>query len=165
MPGFWFALILIVIFALKLGWLPSSGSGSWTAYILPVLVLSTQETALVARLTRGATLEVLRQDFVTTARAKGLAERVVVGRHVVRNSLLPITTVLGLRLAFILSGTIVVETIFAFGGLGRLFIDSVNRLDYQVVQAIVLVASIVVVVANILTDLVYAYVDPRIRIR
>jgi ABC-type dipeptide/oligopeptide/nickel transport system permease component len=121
--------------------------------------------ALLARLTRGATLEVLRQDFVTTARAKGLVERVVVSRHVVRNALLPVVTVLGLRLAFLMSGTIIVEAIFAWPGVGRLFIDSIFRLDYQVIQAIVLVSSIVVVVMNILTDLMYAYIDPRIRVR
>ena len=165
LPSFWISLMLIIVFSLQLGWLPASGSQSWKNYIMPVLVLALSEMALLARLTRGATLEVLRQDFVTTARSKGLTERVVVSRHVVRNALLPVVTVIGLRLAFLMSGTIIVETIFAWPGLGRLFIDSIFRLDYQVIQAIVLVSSIVVVVMNILTDLLYAYIDPRIRVR
>jgi ABC-type dipeptide/oligopeptide/nickel transport system permease component len=110
-------------------------------------------------------MEVLGQDYVTTARAKGLSGSAVLARHVVRNALLPVVTMLGYRLAFVLSGTIVVETIFAWPGIGRLFIDSIYRLDYQVVQAIVLVLSTLVVVGNLLTDLTYAYIDPRIRIR
>lgn len=165
LPSFWISLMLIILFSLKLGWLPASGSQSWKNYIMPVMVLALQETALVARLARGSTLEILRQDFVTTARSKGLMERVVVSRHVVRNAMLPVVTVIGLRLAFLMSGTIIVETIFAWPGVGRLFIDSIFRLDYQVIQAIVLLSSIIVVVMNILTDLAYAYIDPRIRVR
>jgi ABC-type dipeptide/oligopeptide/nickel transport system permease component len=165
LPNYWVGLMLIILFALKLEWLPPYGSDSWKSYILPVAVLASQEMAILARLARGATSEILGQDFVTTARAKGLRERAVVGRHVVRNSLLPIVTILGYRIAFILSGTIVVETIFAWPGLGQLFYDSIDRKDYQVVQAIVLVLASLVVVANIVTDLLYAYIDPRIRIK
>jgi peptide/nickel transport system permease protein len=165
LPSFWISLMLIILFSAKLGWLPPTGTGSWKNYIMPVAVLAAQETALLTRLTRGATLEILRQDFVTTARSKGLTERAIIVRHVVRNALLPVTTVLGLRLAFLFSGTVIVETVFAMGGLGSLFIASVFRLDYQVIQAIVLISSILVVVMNILTDLLYAYIDPRIRIR
>ena len=165
LPAFWISLMLIIIFALKLGWLPSSGSGSWKNYVMPVAVLATEQTALLARVARGSTLEVLRQDYVTTARAKGLANRVVITRHVFRNAMLPIMTLIGLRLAFLLSGTLIVETIFAWPGIGRLFIDSVFRLDYQVVQAIVLLLAVLVVVMNLLTDLLYAVVDPRIRLR
>jgi ABC-type dipeptide/oligopeptide/nickel transport system permease component len=165
LPSFWISLMLIIIFALKLGWLPSSGSGSWKNYVMPVMVLATEQTALLARVARGSTLEVLRQDYVTTARAKGLANRVVISRHVFRNAMLPIVTLIGLRLAFLLSGTLIVETIFAWPGIGRLFIDSVFRLDYQVVQAIVLLLAVLVVVMNLLTDLLYAIIDPRIRLR
>lgn len=165
LPSFWISLMLIIIFALKLGWLPSSGSGSWKNYVMPVAVLATEQTALLARVARGSTLEVLRQDYVTTARAKGLANRVVITRHVFRNAMLPIVTLIGLRLAFLLSGTLIVETIFAWPGIGRLFIDSVFRLDYQVVQAIVLLLAVLVVVMNLLTDLLYAVIDPRIRLR
>lgn len=165
LPNFWVGLMLIVLFSKELGWLPSSGRGDWKFFIMPVLVLAINETAILARLMRGATLEVINQDFVTSARAKGLAERVVLMRHIVRNALLPIVTVLGLRIAFLLSGTIVVETIFAWPGVGRLFIQSVDRLDYQVVQAITVLFVLFVVVANIITDLTYAVIDPRIRVR
>jgi ABC-type dipeptide/oligopeptide/nickel transport system permease component len=165
LPNYWVALMLIIIFSLRLGWLPPFGSGSWQAYVLPVAVLAAPEMAILARMTRGATIELLQLDFVTTARAKGLRERIVVGRHVVRNALLPVVTMIGYRLAFILSGTIVVETVFAWPGLGQLFYTSIDRLDYQVVQAIVLLLSTVVVVGNLLTDLAYAFIDPRIRLR
>lgn len=165
LPNYWVALMLIIIFSLRLGWLPPYGSGSWKSYVLPVAVLAAQEMAILARLTRGATIEMLQQDFVTTARSKGLREQIVVGRHVVRNALLPIVTMIGYRIAFILSGTIVVETVFAWPGLGQLFFTSIDRLDYQVVQAIVLLLSTVVILGNLLTDLAYAYIDPRIRLR
>ena len=165
LPNFWVGLMLIILFALTLGWLPSFGSGSWKHFIMPVTVLAINETALLTRLMRGTTLEVMNQDFVNTARAKGLRENVVLVRHIVRNAMLPSVTVIGLRVAFLLSGTIVVETIFAWPGIGQLFITSVNRLDYQVVQAIVVMFTVFVVVANIITDLVYAIIDPRIRVR
>jgi len=165
LPNYWVALMLIIVFSLNLGWLPPYGSGSWKSYVLPVAVLAAQEMAILARLTRGATIELLQQDFVTTARAKGLKEWLVVSRHVVRNAMLPIVTMIGYRIAFILSGTIVVETVFAWPGLGQLFFTSIDRLDYQVVQAIVLLLSTVVVVGNLLTDLAYAFIDPRIRLR
>jgi peptide/nickel transport system permease protein len=165
LPNYWVGLMLIIVFSLKLGWLPPYGSDSWKAYILPVSVLAAQEMAILARLSRGTTSEILNQDYVTTARAKGLRESVVISRHVFRNALLPVVTILGYRIAFILSGTIVVETIFAWPGIGQLFFNSIDRKDYQVVQAIVLVLASIVVVMNIITDLVYAYIDPRIRIR
>jgi len=165
MPNYWIGLMLVVLFALRLEWLPPYGSEGWQSYVLPVAVLAIQEMAILARLTRGATVELLNQDFVTTARAKGLHERWVVIRHVVRNALLPIVTMIGYRVSFILSGTIVVETVFAWPGVGQLFFTSIDRLDYQVVQGIVLVLAIIVVLGNLVTDLVYAYIDPRIRIR
>ena len=165
MPNYWIGLMLIIIFSLRLGWLPPYGSGSWKSYVLPVAVLAAQEMAILARLTRGATVELMHQDFVTTARAKGLGERLVVARHVVRNALLPIVTMIGYRIAFILSGTIVVETVFAWPGLGQLFFTSIDRLDYQVVQAIILLLSSVVVIGNLVTDLIYAYIEPRIRLQ
>jgi peptide/nickel transport system permease protein len=164
-PNYWIGLMGIVIFSVNLGWLPPYGSDSWKGYILPVLVLSIEEMAALARLTRGATIEVLSQDYVTTARAKGLSQTVVVTRHVVRNALLPVITLLGYRMAFILSGTIVIESVFAWPGLGRLFFQSITSQDLQVVQAIVLLLTSLVVVMNILTDLTYAFIDPRVRVR
>ncbi|MDR7482888.1 MAG: ABC transporter permease [Armatimonadota bacterium] len=165
LPNFWVGLMLIVIFSLVLRWLPPFGLPGWQGYVLPVAVIVSSQMALLARLMRSSVLDNLGEDFVRTARAKGLPERGVILRHAVRNALLPIITVIGYRLAFILSGTIVVETVFALPGLGQLFIESVNRVDYQVVQAIVLLLSVLVVVGNLVTDLVYGIVDPRIRIR
>jgi peptide/nickel transport system permease protein len=164
LPNFWIGLMSIVVFALLLGWVPPFGLRSTKGYVLPVFVLVTAQTAQLTRVMRSGTIEVLEEDYVRTARAKGLAERAVILNHAVRNALLPVVTVIGMRIAFILSGTIVVETVFAIPGIGRLFTDSVFRLDYQVVQSIVFVLSFLVVAANLLTDLVYAFVDPRIRI-
>lgn len=164
-PNYWIGLMAIVVFSVQLGWLPPYGADSWKGYILPVIVLSIEEMAALTRLTRGATIEVMSQDFVTTSRAKGLAPRIVILRHIVRNALLPVVTIIGYRIAFILSGTIVVETVFAWPGLGRLFYDSIQSHDFQVVQAIVVLLTIIVVVINILTDLTYAIIDPRVRVR
>jgi peptide/nickel transport system permease protein len=164
-PNYWIGLMLIIVFSVNLGWVDPYGSDKWTSYILPVLVLSIEEIAALARITRGATIEVMNQDYVVTARAKGLARNVIMTRHVIRNALLPIITILGYRMAFILSGTIVIETVFAWPGLGRLFFDAIVQKDLQVVQAIVLLLTGIVVIANIITDLTYAVIDPRVRIR
>lgn len=165
LPNFWIGLMLIVIFSLFVRWLPPFGLPSWHGYVLPVVVVVTSQLALLARIMRSSTIDQLGEDFVRTARAKGQRERVVVLGHVVRNALLPVVTVIGYRLAFILSGTIVVETVFALPGLGQLFVESVNRVDYQVVQAIVMVLSVLVILGNLATDMVYGFIDPRIRIR
>jgi ABC-type dipeptide/oligopeptide/nickel transport system permease component len=174
LPNFWLALMLIVLFALYvprwigdiplIGKLPPFGLRSWQGYVLPVLVLSTEQIAVLTRVMRASTIEALGHDYVRTAYAKGLADHVVILRHAVRNALLPVVTVIGFRIAFILSGTIVVETVFAIPGIGRLFTDSVFRLDYQVVQSLVVVLAVLVVMVNLLTDLTYAFIDPRIRI-
>lgn len=165
LPNFWFGLMGIIVFSLLLRWLPPFGLNSWKGYILPVFVLASGEMAIFARVMRGATIEVLGQDYVRTATAKGLARTAVVTNHAVRNALLPVVSVIGFRIAFLFSGTIVIETIFALPGIGRLFVDSVFRLDYQVVQSIVVILGALVVLANLLTDLVYAVVDPRLRVR
>ena len=174
LPNFWLALMLIVLFALYvprwfgdlplIGRIPPFGLKSWQGYILPVLVLTTEQMAVLTRVMRASTLEVLTQDYVRTAYAKGLRNITVLVRHAVRNALLPVVTVIGFRIAFILSGTIVVETVFAIPGIGRLFTDSIFRLDYQVVQSLVVVLAVLVVVVNLITDLTYAIIDPRIRI-
>lgn len=173
-PNFWLALMLIVLFALYvprwfgdlplIGRIPPFGIKSWQGWILPVIVIATEELAVITRISRGAVLELLPQDFVRTARSKGLSQRAVLYSHVVSNALLPVVTVIGFRIAFVLSGTIIVETVFALPGIGRLFVDSVLRLDYQVVQSLVVVFAVLVVVVNLLTDLLYALIDPRIRI-
>ena len=165
LPNFWVGLMLIFLFAGQLGLLPSSGLRGWNYYILPVAVLALEQTALLARLMRSSTIDVMTQDFVQVARAKGLREFPIILRHIARNALLPVVTIIGYRISFLLSGTIVVETVFGLPGLGRMFIDSAIRLDYQVMQAIVLLLAVVVVLGNLLTDLTYAYIDPRIRIQ
>ena len=174
LPNFWLGLMLIVLFALYvprwfgdmplIGRIPPFGLKSWQGYLLPILVLTTEQMAVMTRVMRASTLEVLSQDYVRTAYAKGLPNTTVLVRHAVRNALLPVVTVIGFRIAFILSGTIVVETVFAIPGIGRLFTDSVFRLDYQVVQSLVVVLAVLVVAVNLLTDLTYAIIDPRIRI-
>ncbi|MCB0114806.1 MAG: ABC transporter permease [Caldilineaceae bacterium] len=173
MPNFWLGLMLIVLFALYIpqwigdipliGRIPPFGLRSWQGYILPVFVLSVGEMAVFSRVMRSSMLEVMERDYVRTARAKGLPQRLVLLRHALRNALLPVITVIGVRIAFILSGTIVIETVFAVPGIGRLFTDSVFRLDYQVVQSLVVVLAVLVVVVNLITDLSYALIDPRIR--
>lgn len=164
-PNYWIGIMAIVLFSVKLGWLPPYGADSWKAYILPVLVLSIEEMAAVMRLMRGTTIEILGQDYVKTAHAKGLRQNVVLSRHVVRNALLPVITLIGYRMAFILSGTIVIETVFSWPGLGQLFFDAITNKDLQVVQAIVLLLTCIVVLMNIVTDMMYAVIDPRVRVR
>jgi ABC-type dipeptide/oligopeptide/nickel transport system permease component len=164
-PNYWIGIMAIVLFSVKLGWLPPYGADSWRAYILPVLVLSIEEMAAVMRLMRGTTIEILGQDYVKTAQAKGLRQNVILSRHVVRNALLPVITLIGYRMAFILSGTIVIETVFSWPGLGQLFFDAITNKDLQVVQAIVLLLTCIVVLMNIVTDMMYAVIDPRVRVR
>jgi peptide/nickel transport system permease protein len=164
-PNYWIGIMGIVVFSQQLGWLPPYGADSWKSYIMPVLVLSIEEMAAIMRLMRGTTIEVLGQDYVKTAEAKGLARNVVLYRHVVKNAFLPVITMIGYRIAFILSGTIVIETVFAWPGLGQLFFDAISNQDLQVVQAIVLLLTAIVVIMNIITDLTYALIDPRVRIQ
>lgn len=164
-PNYWIGIMAIVLFSVQLGWLPPYGADSWRAYILPVIVLSIEEMAAVMRLMRGTTIEVLGQDYVKTAQAKGLHRNLILVRHVVRNALLPVITLIGYRMAFILSGTIVIETVFSWPGLGQLFFDAITNKDLQVVQAIVLLLTCIVVLMNILTDMMYAVIDPRVRVR
>src|SRR5690606_22936559 len=158
-PNYWIGIMGIVIFSQQLGWLPAYGADSWRSYIMPVVVLSIEEMAAVMRLMRGTTIEVLGQDYIKTAQAKGLARNAILARHVVRNAFLPVVTLIGYRIAFILSGTIVIETVFAWPGLGQLFFDAISNQDLQVVQAIVLLLTSIVVLMNIITDLTYAFID------
>jgi ABC-type dipeptide/oligopeptide/nickel transport system permease component len=169
-PSFWLALTLILIFSVRLSWLPPSGLAtepySWEAVrymVMPVTVLALGSAGSLARYTRSSMLEVINNDYVRTARAKGLVERKVIIRHALRNALIPIITICGLTFGFILSGAVIVETVFAWPGLGRYLIDGVNGRDFPVVQATVLLISLLFVFANLFTDLLLAYVDPRIK--
>lgn len=162
-PSFWFAYMLMLLFSLQLGWLPPSGMGSAANMIMPVLVLGLTTAGALARYTRSSLLEVINHDYVRTARAKGLGELSVILKHALRNGLIPIVTLLGINLGFVLSGSVIVETVFAWPGIGSYLVDGVNGRDFPVVQGSVLVIATGFIVGNILTDLLLVYVDPRIR--
>ena len=161
-PVYWVGLILILIFAVTLRWLPPSGFGRVEYLILPALALGTRSIAFLARMTRSAMLEVLGSDFVRTARAKGLRERVVLARHALRNALIPIITVLGLDFGYYLTGSILTETIFSWPGIGRYVVNAIARRDLPAIQGSVLFLSVVFVLVNLVTDLLYAKADPRV---
>jgi ABC-type dipeptide/oligopeptide/nickel transport system permease component len=170
MPVFWLAIVAIWIFSLQLGWFPVSGRGGpvweWDGLrhiVLPALTLATTSIAIISRLTRSGMLEVLGREFIVTARAKGVAERVVVGKHALKNALIPVVTVVGLQYGFLLGGAVVTETIFAWPGVGRLAITSILQRDYPVVQGCVLLVAVLFVLINLAVDLLYGWLDPRIR--
>jgi ABC-type dipeptide/oligopeptide/nickel transport system permease component len=159
---YWVGLLLILLFAVTLRWLPPSGYGGLAFLVLPALTLGTRSIAFIGRMTRGAMLDVLPADFVRTARAKGLAERRVVGRHAFRNALLPIITVLGLDVGNYLTGSILTETIFSWPGVGRYVLLAIEKRDLPAVQGSILFLSVIFVLVNLLTDVLYAKADPRV---
>ena len=163
-PNFWLGPILILVFSVWLGWLPVSGREQPDSIILPAITLGTALAAVLSRMVRSALLEVLHEDYIRTARAKGMPESAVIWRHGLRNALLPVVTVLGLQLGVLLGGAVVTEMVFSWPGLGELTISSIQRRDYPVVQACVLLISTSYVVVNTLTDLVYGWLDPRVRL-
>jgi len=164
-PNFWLALLLIIVFSVNLRWLPSIGKQALDLkyVILPTLSLSAPLIAIIARLTRAGMLEVINSDYVRTARAKGLAERAVISRHALRNALIPVVTVLGLQLGSLLGGTVVVETIFSWPGIGWLLFSGISQRDYPVVQGVVLFYSVVFMFVTLAVDIGYSYLDPRVR--
>jgi peptide/nickel transport system permease protein len=162
-PIFWLALLLIALFGVRLRWLPVYGSGSLAHFVLPAVSLSTIIMGRLARLVRSSMLEVLGQDYVRTARAKGLGEARVLAVHALKNASIPIVTLLGLQFAQLLGGAVVTETIFAWPGIGRLVVEAIFNRDFPVVQGVVLVVSLIFVAVNVLVDLSYAVLDPRIR--
>jgi peptide/nickel transport system permease protein len=163
MPHFWLGPLLMMVFALWLGLLPVSGMDANTSIILPALTLGFGLAAILTRMTRASMLEVLHEDFIRTARAKGLTEKTVILKHALRAALLPILTVLGLQLGSLLAGTVITETVFAWDGIGRLLVESIEKRDYPVTQACVLVIALTYVFVNLLTDIIYTRIDPRVR--
>jgi len=161
-PVYWVGLLLILLFAVTLRWLPPSGSGGPTFLVLPAATLGMRSVAFLARMTRGAMQDVLSSDFIRTARAKGLPELAVVGKHAFRNALIPVITVLGLDVGNYLTGSLLTETIFAWPGVGRYVLSAIAKRDLPAIQGSILFLSVVFVVVNLLTDLVYAKADPRI---
>ena len=163
MPVFWLGLMLMLLFSVTLGWLPSSGAGTPAQLVLPALALGSASTAIIARQTRSGMLEVMGQDYVRTARAKGLTERVVLVRHALKNALIPTITVAGLQVGYLMGGAVLAETVFARPGLGRLLVDSIARRDIPVVQTTIMLLSVTFVLVNLVVDVLYVKLDPRIQ--
>jgi peptide/nickel transport system permease protein len=162
-PIFWSALLLIWLLSLQLNWLPATGQGKLVHLVMPAMVLGFAASGAIARLVRARLLEVLNQDYITTARAKGLRERTLLLRHALKNAFVPVITVIGLQFSFLLGGTVVTETIFSRPGIGRLVVNAILWKDFPVVQGIVLLAALVYTLVNLSVDVAYAYLDPRIR--
>lgn len=163
MPGFWLALLLVILFSVKLEWLPSSGDSSLKYFILPVIANSIGSLADIARQTRSSMLEVIRSDYVVTARSKGLAEKDVIWKHALPNALIPIITVCGSRFGFMLGGTVIIESVFSIAGIGTYLVNGINSRDYPIVQGSIIYIAFIFAFIMLLTDLIYAYVDPRIK--
>jgi glutathione transport system permease protein len=161
-PAFGLGMLLMQVFSVQLGWLPTVGASSWKHYILPSLTLGAAVAAVMARFTRASFAEVLQEDFVRTARAKGLPERSVILTHCLRNALIPVVTMMGLQFGFLLGGSIVVESVFNWPGLGRLLVDAVTMRDYPVIQALVLLFSLEFILINLAVDVIYGFVNPAI---
>ena len=161
-PGFWLGLMMILLFALKLRWLPASGITSWKGWIMPSIAVGLSSVASITRLTRSSMLDVIRQDYIRTARAKGQTEGVIVRKHALKNAFIPIITTIGFQLGMLIAGSVVVEAIFNIPGLGTLTTAAVNNQDYPVIQGCVLILSFVVCVLNLIVDILYGFIDPRI---
>jgi len=162
MPHFWLGIMFILLFSLKLGWLPTSGRGTLAQLIMPALALGLSLMAMFARLTRSVMLEVLSLDYVRTARAKGLKERIVIGKHALKNALIPLVTVAGMQFGFLIGGTVIIETVFAWPGAGRLVVQAIFNRDYPLVQACVFILALIFVTINFMVDMLYVYLDPQI---
>jgi ABC-type dipeptide/oligopeptide/nickel transport system permease component len=163
MPVFWLGLMLVVIFSVVLHWLPAGGTGSWKHIILPSFTLAAFVVAFITRMTRASMIEALSQDYTTTARSKGLEEKVVIVKHALKNALIPIITVVGLQFGLLLGGAVLTETVFAWPGIGRLIVDSILGRDYPVIQGTILIFGLLYILVNLVVDMIYAFIDPRIR--
>jgi len=164
-PVFWLGLLMMQLFSVQLGWLPAAGHGTWRHFIMPTITLSVFSIAFITRMTRSSLLETIAQDYVRTARAKGVRERLVLLLHSLRNALLPVTIVVGLRFGYMVGGAVITEEVFAWPGLGRLLILAVGQRDIPLVQGLLLVFATSFVLVNLLVDVLYAFLDPRIRHR
>lgn len=162
-PGFWLGLMMMLLFAVVLGWLPATGAGTIGHVVMPSLTLGFLAAGIIARQTRSSMLEVMRQDYIGTARAKGAGELAVVCHHALKNALIPVVTIAGLQFGALLGGSVVVETVFAWPGMGRMLVDAILMRDYPVIQATILIFAVTFALINLGVDLLYAYLDPRIR--
>ena len=165
LPSFWLGLMLIQIFAVNLKWFPTVGAEGLRSLVLPSITLGASVAAIIARFTRSSIIEIMKNDYIRTAHAKGLTERKIIWKHVFRNSMIPVVTVVGLQFGFLLGGSVVTESVFAFPGLGSLLIDSVNYRDYPMIQSLILIFSLHFVLINLLVDLLYAALNPEIKLQ
>ncbi|MBR5284023.1 MAG: ABC transporter permease [Clostridia bacterium] len=163
MPVFWLGLLLILFFSLRLGWFPSSGADGWKSLVLPTVTLGFQQMASIARVTRSSMLEVIRADYIRTARAKGVAESKVITKHALKNALIPTVTVVGLQFGGMLGGSVMTESVYAWPGVGRLMVQSINKRDIPMVLGCVIMFSLTSSVVNLLVDVLYGFIDPRIK--
>lgn len=162
-PVFWLGLMMMIVFSVNLGWFPAAGSGTWAHLVLPSIALATVPTAIISRMTRSSVLEVLRQDYIRTARSKGLREQTVIISHALKNAIIPVITVVGLQAGTLMGGAVLTESVFNWPGLGRLMISSILARDYPVVQGAVLLMAVSFLLINLLVDILYVVFDPRIR--
>jgi ABC-type dipeptide/oligopeptide/nickel transport system permease component len=161
-PSFWLGLMLMLIFAVQLRWFPTSGRGTWEHLVLPGITLGVGAAAIIARVTRSSMLEVLGQDYIRTASAKGLSAQLIILRHALKNALIPVVTIIGLQFGYLLAGAVITETVFAYPGVGRLLVESIAYRDFPVVQGILLILALQFALINLLVDVLYAFLDPRI---
>lgn len=163
MPSYWLAIMAILLFSLRLGWLPATGLRTWKSYILPVCCNAVAPLAIVIRMTRSSMLEVIRKDYITTARAKGIRDSRVILRHALRNALIPIITVIGNQFSVVIGGSVIIESVFSINGMGTRLVQAISSLDYTVIMGITIIISIMVMIIMLLVDLLYTFVDPRIK--
>ncbi len=163
MPNFWLGLMLIILFSLKLGWFPSGGKAGFSSLVLPALTVGFGLAALITRTTRSSMLDVIRQDYMTTARAKGCSEHRVIFRHALKNALIPIITAIGLQMSLVITGSVLAETVFSWPGIGRLVYDSISKRDTPMVTGAIIMCSVLMCIINLVVDLIYAFFDPRIK--
>ncbi len=164
LPSFWIGFMLIIVFGVNLKWFPTTGADSLKSLVLPAITLGTSVAAVVARFTRSSLIEVLKEDYIRTARAKGIKEKIVVWKHAFRNSMISVVTVIGLQFGFLLGGSVITESVFAYPGLGSLLIESVNYRDYPAIQSLILIFSLHFIVINLLVDILYAVLNPEIQL-
>lgn len=163
MPNFWLGLMLILFFSVGLGWLPSGGFGGWKSLILPSITLGTGAAAIITRMTRSSMLEVIRQDYIRTARAKGVSEKKVINKHALKNALIPVITVVGLQFGYLLGGAVLTETVYSWPGVGRMMVEAIRSKDTPIVLAAVLFLATTFSVVNLFVDILYGFVDPRVK--
>lgn len=163
MPNFWLGLMMILLFSVNLGWVPSGGYSDWSSLIMPAITLGTGSAAIITRMTRSSMLEVIRQDYIRTARAKGVAENVVINRHALKNALIPVITVIGLQFGYLLGGAVLTETVFSWPGVGRMMVDAIRQKDAPTVLGTVVFLATTSSLVNLFVDLLYGFVDPRIK--